>query len=254
MQKNVMLIIVCLGAVLAACSGAPGSSQIDRVTPLPTREEAPASPTQAPTETDEPASSPTATLDRLAATATQVAVITATNADNRSVGSNNFALMTPTPSENRYEPGEARAIALATDTEYDPEITEPMSFDSFPVALTFEDFYSGFSVRTGLQLSDTLKSLDGEQVVMEGYVAPPLKPRLDFFVLTKIQLAFCPFCSTDVEWPNDIALIYLPEQQVLSSEFPVRVTGQLEIGSSVDAETGMVSLVRIYAEELEVLN
>ncbi len=143
---------------------------------------------------------------------------------------------------------------MATDTLMQPEIAEPLTFEEQPVSLQFADFYNGFSIRTGLVLSDKLKSLDGQQVSIDGYVAPPLKPKLDFFVLTRIQLAFCPFCSTDVEWPDDIALIYLPEQRILSSEFPVRITGQLEVGSSVDAETGMVSLVRVYAEDLTILD
>src|SRR5690606_26685048 len=128
-----------------------------------------------------------------------------------------------------------------------------IAFDEFPVPLKFSEFYNGFSIRHGLLFTDKLKSLDGQKVVMEGYVAPPLKPKLDFFVLTRIQLAFCPFCSSDVEWPDDIVLVYLPEQVVLSTEHPVRLTGQLELGTSVDAETGMVSLVRIYAEHIETL-
>jgi hypothetical protein len=34
----------------------------------------------------------------------------------------------------------------------------------------------------------------------------------------------------------------------------MRLTGQLEVGTSVDAETGMVSLVRIYAETIETIH
>lgn len=149
--------------------------------------------------------------------------------------------------------GVSRDMARATDVVMVPEIEERMTFDESPVPITFSEFYDGFDIRTGLKLSEKLRSLDGQQVIMEGYVAPPLKPRLDFFVLTRIQLAFCPFCSSDVEWPTDIALIYLPETQTISSEFPVRVMGQMEIGSSTDAETGMVSIVRIYAETIEII-
>ncbi|GAB4527626.1 MAG: hypothetical protein OHK0046_45620 [Anaerolineae bacterium] len=258
-------LLMMVVALLAACSG--GSNTIDRVTALPSpsptipaTEEPAAAPSDAPTDepttaatiTNEPTPTPqpTTRLEATIAAATEAGQ----NTSERSQGRSSFALSTRPPEENRFEPGEARAIALATDVLLAPDdLEQPIAFEENPVSIRFDEFYNGFSLRRGLLLSDKLKSLDGQQVVIEGYVAPPLKPRLDFFVLTRIQLAFCPFCSTDVEWPDDIALIYLPEQLVLSSEFPVRIIGQMEVGSSVDAETGMVSLVRIYAEDIEVI-
>jgi hypothetical protein len=84
---------------------------------------------------------------------------------------------------------------------------------------------------------------------MVGYMAPPLKPRLTFFVLTKVPMASCPFCSNAVDWPPDIVLVYLPKtiQQKVTTA-PLKVTGRLEIGVKEDEETGFVSLVRIYAD------
>ena len=32
-------------------------------------------------------------------------------------------------------------------------------------------------------------------VEMRGYMAPPLKPEIDFFVLTSLPTAICPFCD-----------------------------------------------------------
>ena len=159
----------------------------------------------------------------------------------------------PTPLENDFEAGEARAIAAATDTAYSPEIEEPLEFDEFPVELLFEEFYARFDMRRGWVMTDKLLSLDGVEVVMEGYVAPPLKARIDFIILTEVQLSLCPFCSTDADWPDQIALVYLPEPDIISTEYPVRVVGRLEVGSQMDLETGMVSLVRIYAEEIEAI-
>ncbi|MBC7870918.1 MAG: hypothetical protein H7Y09_08770 [Chitinophagaceae bacterium] len=123
-----------------------------------------------------------------------------------------------------------------------------------PVPITFDEFYDGYSIRAGLIMSDKLTSLDGQRVVMEGYMAPPLKPELDFFVLTRIRLAFCPFCSTAADWPDDIALVYLDDSVIAATLNPVRISGRLEVGASVDQETGMVSLVRIYVDELEILD
>lgn len=243
MRLSIVLLGIVASLLLVGCGGTDQGTGI--ITPLP--------PSAQITQT--PATEPTTT--RLEATVTAMAIATQTpqpTIDNSHLSS--FALVSPTPSQNNLAPGEAREIARATDVLLVPtfqEGSERINFEQFPVPLTFAEFYTGFSMRHGLLFSDKLKSLDGQQVVIEGYVAPPLKPKLDFFVLTRVQLAFCPFCSADTEWPDDIVLVYLPEQEVLSTEYPIRLTGQLEVGTSVDAETGMVSLVRIYAENIETL-
>jgi hypothetical protein len=104
----------------------------------------------------------------------------------------------------------------------------------------------------GLVLSEKLKSLDGEKVVMEGFMAPPLKPTLRFFVLTSAPMAICPFCSTDANWPNNIVLVFLDKEAIaLPFDRPIRVEGTLELGSKTDEETGFVSLVRIFATRVE---
>ena len=120
--------------------------------------------------------------------------------------------------------------------------------------LKFSDLYSGGSAR-GLEFSEKLKSAAGGQVEMAGYMAPPLKPMPSFFVLTKQPMAVCPFCSTDADWPEDIVLVTTPAgKSVTPTEKPVRVRGRLEIGSKTDPETGFVSLVRIYATEVKVMD
>jgi hypothetical protein len=121
-----------------------------------------------------------------------------------------------------------------------------------PTPITFEEFYTRASIREGLKLSEKLLSLDGKKVEMRGYMAPPLKPELDFFVLTKVRLAFCPFCSSAAEWPDDIAVVYTPAP-MKSTERAVAVQGTIEVGSKMDEETGMVSLVRIYADKVDKL-
>lgn len=160
---------------------------------------------------------------------------------------------TPTPLDINLEIGQAAAIAAATDTAFQPTARSFIAFENALVPLTFDEFYDGFSIRYGLILSDKLVSLDGKNITIEGYMAPPLKPELDYFVLTAIRLAFCPFCSTAADWPDDIALVYMTNGTATVTEYGVRVNGRLEVGASVDQETGMVSLVRIYADNLEIL-
>lgn len=162
-------------------------------------------------------------------------------------------MSTPTPLNVQLPAGSAAAIALATDTAMKPELAEPLTFDARPVGITFDEFYAGFDMRKGLTLSDKLMSLDGVEVVMEGYMAPPLKPELDWFVLTRIRLEVCPFCSSGADWPMDIAVVYVEDGTVVATQAPVRIQGRMEVGTAVDPETGMVSLVRIYASDVENL-
>lgn len=181
----------------------------------------------------------------MAATATPTAE-TASVADTKPVA-------TPIPLAIDLPQGSAAAIALAIDVAMQPTVVNPIEFTESPVPITFDEFYKGFNIRTGLTLSDKLLSLDGKSVVIEGYMAPPLKPELDWFVLTRIRLEFCPFCSSTADWPDDIALIYVLDEPMRTTIQPLRVEGRMEIGSAVDPETGMVSVVRIYAEHIAQL-
>lgn len=118
-------------------------------------------------------------------------------------------------------------------------------------SLAFNEMYSGAS-SLGLQLSQKLMSLEGKRVSMIGFMAPPLKPTLSFFILTQTPMSICPFCSTDADWPSNIVLIKLSEPITsLPFDQPIKVTGILEIGTQVDEETGFVSLVRIRADTVE---
>jgi hypothetical protein len=114
--------------------------------------------------------------------------------------------------------------------------------------ITFNELYN-VSIR-GMEFSSKTIQLNGKRVEMKGYMAPPLRPRLDFFVLTKVPLATCPFCSSAADWAADIVLVYLPKgKEVIASPYPVRIRGRLEMGVKEDPETGFVSLLRIYADE-----
>lgn len=124
-------------------------------------------------------------------------------------------------------------------------------FGEQATVLEFNEMYSGASA-LGLELSPKLKSLNGKKVRMSGFMAPPLKPTLNFFVLTKVPMSICPFCSTDADWPDDIVLVKLSQPvSALPFDRAITVTGNLELGYQTDAETGFVSLVRIAADSIE---
>lgn len=117
--------------------------------------------------------------------------------------------------------------------------------------LTFDEMYGSISV-LGLTFSDKLKGLEGQPVAMQGFMAPPLKAEANFFVLTEIPMALCPFCSSDADWPDNIVVVYLSRAQTFEqANATIRVTGRLEVGSWTDPDTGFVSLVRIVDASFE---
>ncbi len=115
--------------------------------------------------------------------------------------------------------------------------------------ITFDELYGKVSV-LGLEFSDKVKQLNGKEIAMRGFMAPPLKAEAQFFVLTEIPMSICPFCSTDSDWPDNIVVVYLGEKQTFTQPSQtIEVRGTLEMGSWTDPETGFVSLLRIRQAE-----
>jgi len=114
-----------------------------------------------------------------------------------------------------------------------------------PARIAFAELYASIGV-LGLQFSDKVKGLAGRPVAMRGFMAPPLKPEADFFVLTREPVSLCPFCQTDADWPTDILVVYMRDGVRLTTNTDrIEVTGVLEVGSKTDRKTGFVSLLRI---------
>ncbi|QIB35736.1 hypothetical protein [Ancylobacter pratisalsi] len=111
--------------------------------------------------------------------------------------------------------------------------------------LDFDELYGTVGV-LGLTFSDKVKALNGHEVAMRGFMAPPLKAEADFFVLTEIPMSLCPFCSSDADWPDNIVVIRLNRAQTFEqANALIEVEGTLEVGSWTDPATGFVSLLRI---------
>jgi hypothetical protein len=119
--------------------------------------------------------------------------------------------------------------------------------------LSFVELYEREAV-LGMKLSARTMALAGKTVRMLGYLAPPLKPEVKFFVLTRAPVALCPFCNSDADWPSDIVVIY-PRDRVRWTQdgLPVAVAGTLELGARTDGETGFVSLVRVVDADVATL-
>lgn len=107
--------------------------------------------------------------------------------------------------------------------------------------LKFRDMYS-----QGQDFSELIESLEGERVTITGFMAPPLKPDAEFFVLTKMPMAVCPFCEAEADWPDDIVFVRMEKDfRPVYFNAPIEVEGVLQLGVDIDDETGFVSLVRL---------
>jgi len=115
--------------------------------------------------------------------------------------------------------------------------------------LKFGDLYARYG-----ELSDRALAISGSTVRMNGYMAPPLKPEVRFFVLTALPMSVCPFCESEAQWPEDIVLVYTPGPvEIVRYTDLVRVVGRLETGKATDPDTGFFSLVRIVDADVEKL-
>lgn len=103
------------------------------------------------------------------------------------------------------------------------------------------------------EFSAKATSLDGQAVEIQGFMAPPLKAEADFFVLTKLPMAVCPFCDSELDWPTDIVLVRLGRRQDWA-EFnqPIVARGRLQLGTEIDEGTGFVSRVRLVDARYEL--
>jgi hypothetical protein len=110
--------------------------------------------------------------------------------------------------------------------------------------LSFDELYD-FTV-LGMDFSTKTRSLEGKTVQVDGFMAPPLKAKGNFLVLTKCPVSLCPYCNSDADWPADIIVVYLSKDEVFRQRNrTIRVTGRLETGSFTDRETGFVSQLRL---------
>lgn len=118
-----------------------------------------------------------------------------------------------------------------------------------PEALKFRDLYL-----RGRELTERAKQLDAQKVTMVGYMAPPLKPEISFFVLTRLPMSTCPFCETEAQWPDDIVLALTPRavEPVRYTDL-IRAEGTFETGFETDPETGFVSFLRLRDTRYEKL-
>lgn len=121
-------------------------------------------------------------------------------------------------------------------------VTRPAAAQDEDRQILIRDLYA-----EQMEFSERALALAGGTVEVPGFMAPPLKPDIDFFVLTRLPLSVCPFCDAEADWPRDIVVVKLVRrwQAWVNFNVPIMVTGTLELGTEVDEATGFVSRVRI---------
>ncbi len=110
--------------------------------------------------------------------------------------------------------------------------------------LRLDQLYAGSSAE-GPAYAPATKSLAGKRVRIAGYAAPAYRAEAGFFMLTGSPKHVCPFCVNGDEWPDDIVVVFTRGAPPAGGSNPLAVTGTLEIGAKRDAETGLVSRVRL---------
>ncbi len=94
--------------------------------------------------------------------------------------------------------------------------------------------------------SDLARALDGTEVRVPGFMAPPLKAQSRFFVLAMRPMSSCPFCDVDTEWPDDIIAVYARDVvEMVEFYHPIEARGILRLDPFTDPETDFVSQARI---------
>lgn len=162
---------------------------------------------------------------------------------------------TPIPADDELERGEALAQVLGIDQVWEVEAENPLTFDREPVPLDLTEFFNNdFDPWTGTPptLTDKLLSLDGKMVELKGYMAPPLKLGLDWFLLTDFPVGVCPYHSNASSITAGMALIYVEGPEFPYTYEPLRMVGELHVGELADPETGMVSIARLYTQKEEI--
>ncbi len=124
-------------------------------------------------------------------------------------------------------------------------LTMATSMASEPERLKFDEVYKT-SGALSLVFADRVLALNGREITMRGFMAPPLKAEADFFVLTREPVALCPYCNSDADWPSNIIVVYPADDQTwMDNTTPIEVRGVLTVGTDTDKRSGFVSRLRL---------
>ena len=106
-----------------------------------------------------------------------------------------------------------------------------------PPQIKLRDLYN-----KDMSFSDFANAHDGKDILVNGFMAPPLKAESKFFVLTKMPMAVCPFCEPETDWPDDILAVYARRTvDVIPFNRKIIAQGRLKLGGYSDPEPGFTA-------------
>jgi hypothetical protein len=104
-----------------------------------------------------------------------------------------------------------------------------------------------------MAFSKDAEALAGQQVEMQGFMAPHLKVDSDFFILSNTPVETCPFCESEDEWIDTIMFVVMRERkEAINPGTLIWTTGVLEIGPKTDEATGFVSRARLVDADFRI--
>jgi hypothetical protein len=114
-------------------------------------------------------------------------------------------------------------------------------------ALTFDDVFasSGFF---GVEIAPEVTELAGRRVALRGFLFGPLVSGDCDYVLARGSLRYCPCCSGEPSYGDDLALVRLrvpPARAAQADDCEVEITGTLELGYAQSSHPGLATSVRL---------
>jgi len=114
-------------------------------------------------------------------------------------------------------------------------------------ALTFDDVFasSGFF---GVEIASRAAELEGRRVAVRGFLFGPLASGPNEYVLARGSLRYCPCCSGEPSYGDDLALVRLRDPAAFAAPAADRefaVTGTLELGFAPNGHPGLATSVRL---------
>ncbi len=113
--------------------------------------------------------------------------------------------------------------------------------------LTFEDVFasSGFF---GVELAAAVSARDGDVVTLRGYLYGPLATGERDYVLARSSLRFCPCCSGEPAYGDDLVAVHLREPLATVAHDADReecIEGVLAIGHTESGHPGLATALRL---------
>jgi hypothetical protein len=113
--------------------------------------------------------------------------------------------------------------------------------------LTFDDVFAsaGFF---GVEIAPAVSAREGGRVALRGFLFGPLASSERDYVLARGSLRYCPCCSGEPSFGDDLVLVRLRAGVVFAAhagDCEVEITGTLEVGHADSGHPGLSTTIRL---------